>query len=77
MPMEIAINQKVPFLFHPLYQLFAVVNGGVIFPGRIDPLAVEIDHGKIAAIVSDDDSIDVEHGYNFEDKVFPQYFGHA
>lgn len=77
MTVKIAINKQVSLLLHSLDQLFAMVNGGVILSRGINPLTIEIDHCEIASIVADNDSVNVKHGYNFEDKVLPQYFGHA
>jgi hypothetical protein len=77
MTMKIAINKQVSFFFHSFDQLLTMVNGGVIFSGRIDPLTVQINHCEIAPIVADNDSVNVEHGDNFKDEVLPQNFGHA
>lgn len=49
----------------------------MIFSRGINPLSVEINHGQIATIISNNDTINIKHRDNFENKVFPQYFGHT
>lgn len=47
------------------------------FLGRFDPLAVEVGSRQIAAIVSNDNSIDVEHGHYLEDEILPKTSGQS
>ena len=42
---------------------------------RLDPLPVEICSWQVAAVVSDDDTVDVEHGDDFEDEVLAKHAG--
>lgn len=42
------------------------------FLGRLQPLSIEISTGQVTSIIADNDSIDVEHGHNFDDKIVPQ-----
>jgi hypothetical protein len=36
-----------------------MVNRGMMFPRRIDPLTIQIDHRKIASIIADNNTIDI------------------
>jgi hypothetical protein len=45
------------------------------FLGRLDPLTVEVGARQIAAIVSDNNSIDVEHGHYLEDEILAKTSG--
>ena len=42
---------------------------------RLDPLSVEVGTWQVAAVVSDDDTVDVEHGNDFEDEVLAKHAG--
>ena len=52
-----------------------MIDGWMELFVRIDPLPIEIHKIEVAAIVSNDDSIGVEHRYNLKDEVLSEYFG--
>lgn len=54
---------------------FGIVDGGVELFGGLDPLSVEVSAWEVAAVVADDDAVDVQHGYDFEDEVLAQHAG--
>ena len=52
--------------------MFSEVNGRMRFLRWLDPLSVQICPRKIAAVVANNHSIDVEHWHYFEHKILSQ-----
>lgn len=76
MPVEVAVYQQLALFLDLLDELnrsiryiFGVVDSGVCLPAGIYPLPVKISPKQIAAVVSVNDSIDIEHRYDLEDEV--------
>lgn len=69
--MEVTINQQLSFLLHSFNHLLGVEDCGVQFFIGVNPLPIEINLCQIAPIVSDNNSVDVEHGDNLEQKILP------
>jgi hypothetical protein len=70
--MDVTVEDEIPLLLHLLDELLGVVDGRMQLLGRVDPLPVQIHPSQVATVVTVDDSVDVEHGNDLEDEIFPQ-----
>ena len=71
--MNVATECYLTFLFCLFYQHLCVVDWGMGLFGWFDPLPVEVGAWQVAAVVADDNTVDVQHGHDLEDKVLPEH----
>lgn len=73
--MEIAVQHKLSFLFHPFDHLLRVEYRRVQFFVWVDPLSIQVHHTQIAAIVPHNNPVRIEHRHDLEDEVLAEYLG--
>jgi hypothetical protein len=73
--MDVAEQRQLPFGLSGLDQHLGMVDGRMCFFAGLDILTIEIGSRQVAPVVADDDSVDVEHGYNFKHKIISQTSG--
>ena len=71
--MEVAVENNTPLIMQISYELLRVVNRRMEELVRCFPPSVEITARKRTSVVTIDDSIRIEHGYNLEDKLFSEH----
>lgn len=72
MPVNVTAKPKLSLLFCLFNKELSEINGGMCFLRRFDPLPIQISTRQVAPIVTDDDSIDVEHRNNFKYEIVSQ-----
>ena len=75
MPVEVAENLQVPLLRELVAELLGGKNGWMKYLAGSFPSSIEITACQRASIITVNDSIRVEHGDDFENKVLSEVFG--
>ena len=69
--MKITVKHQLSLLLHSLYHLFGMVNCRMSLFDWIYPLSIQVHQTQIASVVTNNNSVRIQHRYNFEDKVLP------
>ena len=75
MPVKVNVQQQISLLLGLFYQELCVVYSRVKFSGRLQPLPVKVCSCQIASVVSDYDSVNVQHRDDLKDEVVSQNLG--
>ena len=73
--MEVAKEEDVTTFQCPLHHQLCVVVNRVELAGRSNPLAIEVLAHQRAAVVTNDDTVRVEHGHDFEHECVSEELG--
>ena len=73
MPMNVATKRYFALLFGLLDKHFCVIDWGMGLFRWLNPLAVKVGAWQVAAVVTDYDTVDVEHGDDLEYEVFSKH----